>query len=122
MDYSKFTEIYWSGASFGKSHGIVQKAVFKACQKWKKTRKILFTRKVGRSLKDSIFEDVKVCLSDWGPLDKCKVNNIGFRITLPNGAEFLFKVMDDPEKIKSIKGLSDVVKEEVTEFTIEDYT
>lgn len=122
VDYSKFTEVYWGGASSGKSHGVVQKVVFKACQKWKKPRKILFTRKVGRSLKDSIFEDVKACLSDWGLLDKCKINNTDFRITLPNGAEFLFKGMDDPEKIKSIKGLSDVVMEEATEFTLEDYT
>ena len=122
VDYSKFTEVYWGGASSGKSHGVVQKVVFKACQRWKKPRKILFTRKVGRSLKDSIFEDVKACLSDWGLLDKCKVNNTDFRITLPNGAEFLFKGMDDPEKIKSIKGLSDVVMEEATEFTLEDYT
>ncbi|GAX46779.1 PBSX family phage terminase large subunit [Pseudolactococcus reticulitermitis] len=121
-DYSKFTEVHYGGASSGKSHGVVQKIVFKACQPWRHPRKVLFTRKVGRSIKDSIFEDVKACLSDWNLLDKCKVNNTDFRITLPNGSEFLFKGMDDPEKIKSIKGISDVVMEETTEFTLEDYT
>lgn len=122
FDYSKSTEIHYGGASSGKSHGVVQKVVIKACQDWKHPRKILFTRKVGRSIKDSIFADVQSCLSDLGILDRCKVNNTDFRITLPNGAEFLFKGMDDPEKIKSIKGLSDVVMEEATEFTLEDYT
>ncbi|MGM0174103.1 PBSX family phage terminase large subunit [Enterococcus sp. DIV0800] len=121
-DYTKFTEIHYGGASSGKSHGVVQKVVLKACKKWRKPRKVLFTRKVGRSIKDSIFADVLACLSDFGILDRCKVNNTDFRITLPNGAEFLFKGMDDPEKIKSIKGLSDVVMEEATEFTLDDYT
>lgn len=121
-DFSKFTEVHYGGASSGKSHGVVQKVVFKACLPWKHPRKVLFTRKVGRSIKDSIFEDVKSCLADWNLLPHCKINNTDFRITLPNGAEFLFKGMDDPEKIKSIKGISDVVMEEATEFTLEDYT
>ena len=121
-DYTKFTEIHYGGASSGKSHGVVQKVVMKACKKWRKPRKVLFLRKVGRSIKDSILADVLACLSDWDLLDRCKVNMTDFRITLPNGAEFLFKGMDDPEKIKSIKGISDVVMEEATEFTLDDYT
>lgn len=121
-DYSKFTEIHYGGASSGKSHGVVQKVVLKACKKWQKPRKILFLRKVNRSIKDSIFADVISCLSDFSLLDRCKVNNTDYRIILPNGAEFLFKGMDDPEKIKSIKGISDVVMEEATEFTLDDYT
>lgn len=121
-DYTRFTEIHYGGASSGKSHGVVQKVVMKACKKWRKPRKVLFLRKVGRSIRDSIFADVVACLSDWNLLDRCKVNMTDFRITLPNGAEFLFKGMDDPEKIKSIKGISDVVMEEATEFTLDDYT
>lgn len=121
-DYTKFTEIHYGGASSGKSHGVVQKVVLKACKKWRYPRKVLFLRKVGRSIRDSIFADVQACLSDFGLLDRCKVNMTDFRITLPNGAEFIFKGMDDPEKMKSIKGISDVVMEEATEFTLDDYT
>lgn len=121
-DYSKATEIHYGGASSGKSHGVVQKVVIKACKQWRKPRKVLFLRKVGVSLKDSIFADVLACLGDFGLLDRCKVNMTDYRITLPNGAEFLFKGMDDPEKIKSIKGISDIVMEEATEFTLDDYT
>ena len=121
-DYNHFTEIYYGGASSGKSHGVVQKVVLKACKSWKFPRKILFMRKVGRSIRDSIFQDVLDCLENFRLLPYCKVNMTDFRITLPNGAVFLFKGMDDPEKIKSIKGLSDVVMEEATEFTLEDYT
>lgn len=121
-DYSTFTEVHYGGASSGKSHGVIQKVVYKACQNWKHPRKILFLRKVGATVYDSIFEDVKQCLEAWGLLDSCKVNNSAYRIELPNGAQFIFKGLDNPEKIKSIKGVSDFVMEEASEFTLDDYT
>lgn len=121
-DYSTFTEIHYGGASSGKSHGVIQKVVFKSLQAWKYPRKVLFLRKVGSSVYDSIFEDVKQCLEAWGSLGACKVNNSAYRIELPNGAQFIFKGLDNPEKIKSIKGISDVVMEEASEFTLDDYT
>ncbi|WP_163579112.1 PBSX family phage terminase large subunit [Gracilibacillus saliphilus] len=122
FDYRHFTEAHYGGASSGKSHGVVQKIVLKALKTWSKPRKVLFTRKVAATIKDSIFEDVKSCLSDFKLLDHCKINMTDYRIELPNGAVFLFKGMDNPEKIKSIKGISDVVMEEATEFNLEDYT
>lgn len=121
-DYSTFAEIHYGGASSGKSHGVIQKVVFKSLQAWKYPRKVLFLRKVGSSVYDSIFEDVKQCLEAWGLLGACKVNNSAYRIELPNGAQFIFKGLDNPEKIKSIKGISDVVMEEASEFTLDDYT
>lgn len=121
-DYETFTEVHYGGASSGKSHGVIQKVVFKACQAWAFPRKVLFLRKVGATVYDSIFEDVKQCLEVWGLLDSCKVNNSAYRIELPNGAQFIFKGLDNPEKIKSIKGISDVVMEEASEFTLDDYT
>lgn len=120
-DYSHFTEIWYGGASSGKSHGVVQKVLLKALKKWKHPRKILFLRKVGRYVKDSILEDVKIRLQEWQLWDYCKFNKTNFEITLPNGSILLFKGMDDAEKIKSIKGISDVVMEEATEFFQEDY-
>src|SRR5690625_4848711 len=120
-DYSSFTEVHYGGASSGKSHGVVQKVVLKALNNWKHPRKILFLRKVAATIKDSIFEDVQGALSTFGILEHCTINNTDYRIVLPNGATFLFKGMDNPEKIKSIKGVSDVVIEEATEINIEDY-
>ena len=121
-DYDTFTEAHYGGASSGKSHGVVQKVVLKALGDWKKPRKVLFLRKVGATLKDSIFEDVKQCLITYGVFDYCKVNMTDYRIKLPNDAELIFKGMDNPEKIKSIKAISDVVMEEASEFTVDDFT
>lgn len=121
-DYRSATEVHYGGASSGKSHGVVQKVVYKAISNWKHPRKVLFLRKVATTIKDSIFEDVQACLSDFGILEHCKINHTDYRITLPNKAVFIFKGMDNPEKVKSIKGVSDIVMEEATEFTLDDYT
>lgn len=122
FDYDTFTEVHYGGASSGKSHGVFQKIVIKALKDWKKPRKILVLRKVGATVRDSVFADVQSTLSYFGIINMCKINMSAFRIELPNGAEFIFKGMDNPEKIKSIKGISDVVMEEASEFTLDDYT
>ena len=121
-DYSHFTEVHYGGGSSGKSHGVVQKVVLKALQDWKYPRKILWLRKVGATIADSLFQDVKGCLVDFKIWDFCEWNKTDNRVTLPNGAVFLFKGMDNSEKIKSIKGISDVVMEEASEFHLNDYT
>lgn len=122
FDYSHFIEVWYGGASSGKSHGVVQKVVLKALKHWSHPRKVLWLRKVDRTIQDSIFTDVIDCLSTWKLLPLCRVNKSNRTIHLPNGAVFLFKGMDDPEKIKSIKGLSDVVMEEASEFNQDDFT
>lgn len=114
--------MHYGGASSGKSHGVFQKIVIKALKDWKKPRKILVLRKVGATVRDSVFADVQATLSYFGILNMCKINMSAFRIELPNGAEFIFKGMDNAEKIKSIKGISDVVMEEASEFILDDYT
>ena len=122
FDYDHFIEVWYGGASSGKSHGVVQKVVLKVLKHWKHPRKVLWLRKVDRTIQDSIFTDVLDCLSTWRLLPLCRVNKSNRTINLPNGAVFLFKGMDDPEKIKSIKGLSDVVMEEASEFNQDDFT
>lgn len=122
FDYESRIDLWYGGASSGKSHGVVQKVIIKALQQWKYPRRILILRKVNTTIKDSIFQDFIERLSDWGLLGASKVRNSDYRITLPNGAELIFKGLDNPEKIKSIKGVSDIVMEEATEFTLDDFT
>lgn len=120
-DYDTRIEVYYGGASSGKSQGVYQKIVYKACQDWMKPRRILVLRKVNNSVKDSCWQHVKDVLSDFEILSYCRVRESDRDILLPNGAEILFRGLDDPEKIKSIKGISDIVMEEATEFTEEDF-
>lgn len=121
-NYDNFTEVHYGGGSSGKSHGVIQKVVLKALKDWKYPRRILWLRKVQSTIKDSLFEDVKDCLINFGIWEMCLWNKTDNKVELPNGAVFLFKGLDNPEKIKSIKGISDIVMEGASEFTLNDYT
>lgn len=78
-------------------------------------------RKVGATLRHSVFQLFLDLLSAGGLLDMAKVNRSDFQISLANGSHFIFKGLDDPEKIKSITGITDIVIEEATELSEEDF-
>lgn len=117
-DYDKRYEVFYGGAGSGKSHFLAQKLIIKAL---KDTRKILVARKVGKTVKNSVFQLLLDTLIDWKIINKCQINRSDFTITLPNGSVFLCTGVDDVEKLKSITGLTDAWLEEATEFTQEDF-
>lgn len=116
-DYDHRFEIYYGGAGSGKSHFIAQKIIAKALVY---DRNVLIMRKVGATLKDSVWQLVLDTLSGLGLLQYCSINKSTFTIELPSGSTLLFKGMDDSEKIKSITGITDIWCEEATEFSEED--
>lgn len=117
-DYSRRLEVYYGGAGSGKSYGACQKMLLKALNR---RRKVLVVRKVGVTLKHSIFQLMLDLLSASGFLGAAKVNRSDYQITLHNGSMFIFKGMDNPEKIKSVTGITDIIIEEATELTEEDF-
>lgn len=118
FDYLKRTEVYYGGAGSGKSVFIGQKLITKAC---KSVRKVLVIRKVGTTLKDSVFALIVEQLKKWKLYQYCNINQTTYTITLPNGSVFLFKGLDDSEKIKSIADITDIWIEEATECTKDDF-
>lgn len=119
LDYSRRYEVYYGGAGSGKSVFVAQKLIIKAL---KSKRKVLVIRKVGTTLKDSVFQLIMDTLKKWQVYEYCKVNLSTYTITLPNDSVFLFKGMDDSEKIKSITDITDIWCEEATELAEDDYT
>lgn len=117
-DFTKRYEVYYGGAGSGKSYFVAQKLVVKALRD---RRKVLVLRKVGRTVKNSVFQLILDTLDLLQIKDKCKINKTDFSIELPNGSIFLCSGLDDPEKIKSIAGLTDAWLEEATEFTQDDF-
>ena len=117
-DFTKRYEVYYGGAGSGKSYFVAQKLVIKALND---RRKVLVLRKVGRTVKNSVFQLILDTLNLFQIKDKCKINKTDFSIELPNGSIFLCSGLDDPEKIKSIAGLTDAWLEEATEFTQDDF-
>jgi len=118
-DYSHRFLVLYGSAGSGKSIFAVQRMIIKAL---KGKRKILFIRKVAATLKDSIFNEVINILTQFQLISMCKINNTNYTIELPNGSIFLFKGLDNSEKIKSIAGITDIVIEEATELTEDDFT
>ena len=119
LDYSKRYEIYYGGAGSGKSVHIAMKLIIKACNS---KRKVLIVRKYATTLKDSVFQLIIDTLKKWKIYSYCKINLSTYTITLPNQSIFLFKGMDDSEKIKSITDITDIWCEEATELTLDEYT
>lgn len=79
-------------------------------------------RKVAKSNLNSTFKMTLDILSQFQILTLCGINKTTLTITLPNGSEFLFYGCDDIEKLKSIAGITDIICEEATELTLDDYT
>lgn len=117
-DYSRRLEVYYGGAGSGKSYGAAQKLLLKAMNS---RRKVLAVRKVASTLRDSLFQLFLDLLCAAGLESGCTIHRSDMRIRLPNGSAFLFKGMDDREKIKSITGITDILIEEATELTEEDF-
>ncbi len=118
-DYSHRIEVYMGGAGSGKSYGATQKVLLKAL-KYKRT--VLVIRKIQRTIKHSIWSLMLTHLRNSGYYDQCRINRSDFEIELPNGSIFIFKGLDDKEKIKSIDGITDIVIEEATELTEDEFT
>jgi phage terminase large subunit len=119
FNYINRYEVYYGGAGSGKSVWVGQKILIKACCK---KRKVLVIRKYATTLKDSVFQLFIDTLKKWQLYSHCKINLSTYTITLPNGSVFLFKGLDDREKIKSITDITDIWTEEATELNEEDFT
>lgn len=117
-NYNKRFEVYYGGGGSGKSVFVAQKLVLKALAR---KRKILIVRKVMATQLTSCWQLILDTLSKFNLLSDCKVNKSNFQIELPNGSIFLFKGMDDSEKIKSIVGITDIWVEEATEVSVDDF-
>lgn len=118
-DWEKRYMVFYGGAGSGKSYAIAQILIYKAL---KSKRKILVLRKVNRTTKNSTFQLLLDTLDRFKILNLCNINKTDFSIILPTGSMFLCMGLDDPEKIKSITGLTDAWLEEATEFTLDDFS
>lgn len=122
----KFTQAYWKiaaiksryrvvrgGSSAGKSFAIAQDEILNALRVKGKT---LIIRKVANTIQDSVFASFESRLTEFGLAGRYKKKTSPFDIRLPNGSLLLFRGLDDPEKIKSIDGVSRIFIEEATEL------
>lgn len=121
QDQSRY-QVAWGGAGSGKSHIVARKLLYRLLKENEVPHKFLIARKVNNTLKRSVFTLFKNLISRWGLYDEFDVNHTDLTITYKgNGAQLMFTGMDDPEKLKSIEGVTGIWMEEATEFTQEDF-
>lgn len=118
-NYTNRVNVYYGGAGSGKSYFACQKMIIKALRS---QRKVLVVRKVGRTIKQSIWALFIELIVTKMPQVLLECNKSDLTFKLINGSEFLFTGLDDAEKIKSIQGITDIVIEEATEITLDDFT
>ncbi|NLB91697.1 MAG: PBSX family phage terminase large subunit [Clostridiales bacterium] len=118
-DYSFRYEIYYGGAGSGKSENNSLKVIKKALAFT--GRRILILRKVGRTVRTSTFSVYRRLFADHFPQLVKSINKTNMTIELINGSTLLFGGLDDPEKIKSIDSIHDVVMEEANQFNADDF-
>ena len=83
---------------------------------------MLIIRKFGTTLRDSVFALIKQTLVTFGLLDFCQINKTDMTISIKLfNSEIIFKSIDDPEKIKSIAGITMIWIEECSELTQEEF-
>jgi phage terminase large subunit len=108
------------GRGSGKSETAGRKVFFRAMAEGH--HRYLIMRKIRKTLEQSV---IRVMRSILAENDIPHAYNKSERIITfagPRGtSEFVFEGMDDPEKIKSIKGITSVWLEEATEFSEEEF-
>src|SRR3990167_2921821 len=115
------TQIIYGGSSSGKSVFEAQRSIVDVL---KGGRNYLVVRKVGNTLRRSVFNEVLKVINDWNIQELFTVNKTEMTITCENGYQILFAGLDDVLRLKSItpaKGvLTDIWVEEATEVERDD--
>jgi phage terminase large subunit len=117
LDNFARTQIFYGGSSSGKSWFLAQRCILDIMAGG---RNYLVCRQVARTIRSSVFMQVKRVIEELGLLDQFKINKDDATITcLSNGYMAFFAGLDDVEKIKSMipaKGvITDIWIEEATE-------
>lgn len=111
--------ILFGGSSSGKTYSVAQMVLIFTL--WEGTNTLVM-RKVGASIKDSIYQDFVTAASQLGISKMFKFSDGVKTIKcLTNGARIVFKGLDDSEKIKGLSSFKRVVMDEWSEFDEEDF-
>ena len=120
-DAQKRVQIFFGGASSGKSYFIAQRILRDVLD----GRNTLVLRNVARTIRGSCWNELLKAITGHGAQPYLNISKSEMLITSYRGSQILFAGLDDVEKIKSItpaKGvLTDIWIEEATEIARDDY-
>lgn len=107
------------GSSSGKSYFITQKIILRClCPE---LQGFLCLRTSNPTARRSIWQEFLKRLIEYDLYDKVHIHETDMKITFPNGTFILCSGLDDPQKIKSIVGITSCWLEEAIEFTFFEF-
>jgi len=108
------------GSDAGKSHFACQKKLHRTMTE--EGHRFLIIRKVKDTIRRSVFQLFRDYISKWELSDEFKINLTDMTITFKsNGNMILFAGVDDPDKLKSMEGITSIWIEEATELAMKDF-
>lgn len=109
------------GRGSGKSEFAARKLFYRAMKEG--GHRFLVMRKIRRTLKESVIRIFETLLAENKVAFEYYSSDRKIIFLSPDGKrnELLFEGLDDPEKIKSIKGITGIWIEEATEFSRDDF-
>ena len=114
-------QVAWGGAGSGKSHIVARKIIYRILQEENVKHNFLIIRKVDRTIEKSCWTLVNNIVNLWGLGEDVEKNKTTKTIKFKNGSQIMFSGLDDPEKLKSIEGVTSIWVEESTELNQQDF-
>lgn len=111
--------ILYGGAGSGKSYFIAQEIILNMLMSG--DYDYLIVRKVGRTIRHSVFRLLQSIISEWNLNDYFTINKSDMHITSRSGSVLISSGLDDVEKLKSIANITNIWIEEASEITQEDF-
>jgi len=111
--------ILYGGAGSGKSHFVAQEIILNMLTSG--NYNYLIVRKVGRTIRHSVFRLMQSIISEWGVNEYFTINKSDMHIASASGSVLISSGLDDVEKLKSIANVNNIWIEEASEITQEDF-
>lgn len=112
--------VLMGGAGSGKSIAAAQKILLRLTSE--ENHRFLVLRKVKATIRSSVYQSFKDLIDLYNLESEFFINKTEMRfLHLPTGNEILCAGLDDPEKIKSVAGITSVWVEEATELEERDF-
>ena len=105
--------ILYGGAGSGKSVSAAQKCIMRCIES--PPHRILVCRKVANTIRESVFKLLEQLINEMGVRQYVTVNKTNLSFDFWNGSQIITTGLDDPEKLKSIQGITSMWVEEATE-------
>ena len=117
-DTNRYLVVKGSAAS-GKSRAIAQKLIIRMLGET--GHRFLVTRKVKDTLKNSVYQELVTVINDLGVSHLFTCITSPLEIRCRNKNKIIFIGADDPEKMKSLSGITGIWLEEASDFEPNDF-